>query len=70
MFRIVNKVFCSVFDDRNNTIVNWLANISNFFQKFKLKNSRCGSTDCIKTAKNRDMTDNENGLVGGEELKR
>ena len=37
MFRIANKVFCSVFDDRNNTNVSWLANISNFFQKFKLQ---------------------------------
>ena len=34
------------------------------------KNSRCGSTEYMKTPSNRDMTDNENRLVGVEEMKR
>ena len=50
MFRIANKVFCSVFDDRNKTSVSELANISNSFQKTNSKNPRFGLTGCMKTA--------------------
>jgi len=35
--RIVNKMFSSVFDDRKNTSVSMLANIWNFFKRFKLE---------------------------------
>ena len=31
------QVFCSIFENRKNTNVSGLGNISNFFQKFKLE---------------------------------
>jgi hypothetical protein len=38
-FRMVNEVFCSIFEKRKSTSVGGLGNISNFFSKIQTRNN-------------------------------
>ena len=71
-FRMVNKLFRELLDNRKNKSVSGLANIWNVFQKFKLKKILLcfmGPLFLVWNTLKNEMDKSENVFVGGEEMK-